>query len=72
MSDETRLTPAEKMVLDYLAEATKAFKALPVAHTSDESEFCFYIHALQNLIGWRVAQRADPDYWRPAPQETSR
>lgn len=54
-------TEAEIAVLDRLAEAWNLFCRLEPQHGSDLTEFHSAIHAAQNIIGCRVAQRADPE-----------
>jgi len=60
---DPHLTTAENHVLSLLVEAWNAYAKLPVQHSMDRSEFAFYIHGCQGLVGLRVARAADPDVW---------
>lgn len=60
---EAKLTINEHNVLDLLTEAWNAYVNLPVQHPADRSEFAFFIHGCQGLVGLRVARAADPDAW---------
>ncbi len=53
-------TPEELVVLEHLAKAWDFFAALRPQHPSDVAEFHSAIHAAQNIVACRVAQRADP------------
>jgi hypothetical protein len=53
----------ERTVLGHLAEAWNLFIAMPQSHPSDKDEFMRAVHAAQNIIASRVAQRADPETW---------
>ncbi len=57
------LTEAERSVLERLAAAWMAFRELPAQHPDDNDEFRYSIHALQNIIAWRVARRVNPEDW---------
>lgn len=59
----TRLTPEERKVVAALAEAWNLYVALPIQHRSDGDEFAGAIHRAQDIVGMRVARRADPDVW---------
>jgi hypothetical protein len=54
---------AERQCLNHLAEAWRVWVSLEDKHPSDLEEFAFHIHALQNLIAWRVARAVDPETW---------
>lgn len=56
-------TPEEKVILDHLVAAWSQWCRLPDKHPDDLNEFRFHVHALQNMLAWRVAQRADPEVW---------
>lgn len=60
---EAKLTPEENHVLDLLTEAWDAYSKLSIQHPMDRSEFAFYLHGCQGLVGLRVARAADPDMW---------
>lgn len=61
----------EKDICDHLVSAFKGWCDLDDKHPDDVNEFRFHIHALQNMIAWRVARRADPEYWGAANTEPS-
>jgi hypothetical protein len=48
-------TPEEKV---FLRDAFNAFLDLPAEHSADQSDFCFHIHALQNIVLSREGYRA--------------
>jgi hypothetical protein len=54
------LTDAEIRVTALAAETATAFSLLPVTHPSDLNDVIFHIHAIQNIIMARSAQRAHP------------
>lgn len=62
-SDRPGLTDAEKVCLAKLVEALKLFGDLPDHHPSDMQEMTLHLHAIQNLIAFRVARRVDPEEW---------
>lgn len=51
------MTDQEEKVIDLLADAFNAHTELPIIHPSDQEEFCFHIHALQNIVFAREGQR---------------
>lgn len=53
----TLLTAEEKAVLDILADAWNKFFYLPELHPTDKHEFMHGIHACQNIILARPAER---------------
>lgn len=44
------MTQEEIKVIELTKEAWNAFVKLPKLHQADEQEFCYHIHALQNMI----------------------
>ena len=58
------VTAQEVEILDALALAWRVWCQLPDQHPDDPAEFRFFIHALQNLVSWRVARRVNPGVWR--------
>lgn len=60
-------TEAEKRVIQHLVNAWNEFRSLDEKHPDDMDEFRYSIHALQNIIAWRVARRADPETWGFGP-----
>jgi hypothetical protein len=61
---EPGLTAEEHEVLTHLANAWNEFCRLSKGHPGDAAEFTFHIHALQNIVGGRVAKRCNPEIWR--------
>lgn len=61
-----RLTELEREILDKLGEVANAFTLLPAQHSADQAEFFAAIHRAQDLIGVRVARRAEPVVWNTA------
>jgi hypothetical protein len=57
------MTNAEMRVLDLLAEAHRAFLALPEMHPADLPEWVTDMHHLQNRVMAREAVRALPVYF---------
>lgn len=66
VTDNPRLTPAEKAVMLSLGRAWTEFQRLDDRHPSDDGEFVTALHTLQCLIAFRVARRVDPDWWSEA------
>lgn len=62
------MSEGEKAVMAHLVAAVNEFSALPEGHPSDVADFVFHIHALQNMLGCRVAARLEPTYWRQPGQ----
>lgn len=60
---------AEKEINSHLLEALRLWKELPHLHPSDMTELVLHIHAIQNMIAWRVARRADPETWGVAGED---
>lgn len=56
----------EKRILESLLDAFRLWLELEDKHPSDVQEFVFHLHALQTLVAWRVARRADPLTWGSA------
>lgn len=44
------MTDQEIKVIDLTKEVWNEFIKLPKQHQADEQEFCYHIHALQNMI----------------------
>lgn len=57
------LTPEELKLAEDLGDIWNRFIALPSFAEADSHDFCFHIHALQNLIMARSAVRAHPEYF---------
>lgn len=57
------MTDQEMRVLDLLAEAHRAFLALPVMHPADLPEWVIDLHHLQNRVMARAAIRVNPGYF---------
>ncbi len=55
------LTSAEIGVVQGCGVIFTAFTALPQTHPSDAREVAMHIHAIQNIVMARAAQRAHPD-----------
>lgn len=58
------LTPQEVKVLKLLRDAWNEFVELEPMVNIDLGDFAFHIHALQNIVGARVALRSDPKVWK--------
>lgn len=58
------LADEEKAILGWIRHAHEQFIALPETHPSDLKDWVDAVHRLQNLVAFRVARRADPDYWK--------
>jgi hypothetical protein len=54
----------EKQILDHLAMAWRLWLTLDDKHPDDNDEFRHPLHALQMLVAYRVAKRADPETFR--------
>lgn len=63
------LTSDECRVIDLLADAFIEFKKLPTIHDSDVPEFIHSIHALQNIVMSRLANRVHPEFFRTSQIE---
>jgi hypothetical protein len=63
VSPTPNLNYEEKAVLWHLKEAWEIFSRLANKHPDDNDEFRHGIHALQYLIGKRVAVRVDRNVW---------
>lgn len=57
------ITPAERTIVERLAEAWNLFNDLPQMHPDDRREFVTAIHQAQLIIAMRTAQRVNPDVW---------
>ncbi len=64
-------SPAEKIISDHLAAVVRLWGELPDKHPSDMTELVLHIHAIQNMLAWRVARRADPETWGVAGEDPS-
>jgi hypothetical protein len=61
--------PAEKQINACLMEALSLWNDLSDKHPSDMQELVLHIHAIQNMLAWRVARRADPETWGVAGED---
>ncbi len=59
-----KLTPLEMRVLDQTAELVTAWARLPDRLQEDNAQLELAVHQVQQLVGVRVARRADPQAWR--------
>ena len=57
------MKPAERKVIDMLADTYNAFCGLPREHPMEVEEFAHHIHELQHLVAARPA-------WRSLASET--
>jgi hypothetical protein len=53
-------TEDERRVLELLGAAWNRFAGLPVQHPADKDEMARAIHAAQNIVMARPAQRSNP------------
>ncbi len=59
------LTGEERLALAQLAGAWETFKHLdPPPIGEDAADFGRALHVCQRIVGFRVARRVDPEYWR--------
>lgn len=58
------IDPREIEILEHLAAAWSLWLDLPDRHPDDLEEFRRGLHALQMLVAYRVACRAQPEYFR--------
>lgn len=66
--DAHRFTDKENEVMDHLCKAVTIWTSLDRPHPSDEAEFVFHIHALQNLLCYRLARRCEPPLHQGIPE----
>jgi hypothetical protein len=76
----TGLTDREIHVVNMAGLVASNFSDLPVMHPADVADVVFHIHAIQNIVMARAAQRDHPKLfpiktqppepeWRPTPDE---
>jgi len=63
------LSSAEKEILDLIEVLYDQFCALPEAHHSDRDEVARHLHAIQKIVGARIAYRTDPDRFPARPRQ---
>ncbi len=56
-----KLTSGELEVLNHLADAMRAFRALEVQHPADAEEMVTAIHGAQLLVTVRPTRRTNPE-----------
>lgn len=49
------MTEQEKAVMHQIVELWGSFLKLPIVHSDDAGDFCFYIHRMQEMIAARQA-----------------
>lgn len=64
-SQDVGMTNVEKAVLVQLNNAWSFWQQLGDKHPEDDHEFATSVHALQCLVAFRVARRANPEWWHP-------
>ena len=57
------LIGAEQTCHDALMKAYGEWLKLPMQHPDDMRDFGNAVHAIQNLLAFRIVRRAYPDYW---------
>lgn len=62
---------AEKQISEHLVAVVRLWGELPDKHPSDMMELVLNIHAIQNMLAWRVARRADPEMWGVTGEDPS-
>jgi len=62
------LAPEEQKVCEQAGELFNSFLALEKMHPADAQDVAFHIHAIQNIVMARAAQRAFPDVFYQMPK----
>lgn len=58
------MTKEEKELIQLLGKSFTLFMVMKQLHPDDRHEFRTHIHALQNMVAMRQAQRDNPDlFW---------